>query len=729
MSAIFLSLLRKLNSMIVRTAFIFSLVAGIGIFLSAAINYKRVEWLADENISIRLDRAAVTASTIFMARLQDRVIVERNAVGLPASIIIASPLDLTSISTPAPLNAIVREIGMTNQGAANIFSWNQSTRAFDRIATTFQRPDGSPAPQVSLGEGHPAFRNLSSGRVFRGAVPVMGRKRQAYLTPILTEGRDIAGILAIDVGWLDDLTAQRNSIQRSIIISHISLLLGIILCGVFMLRRQLRPLRDIALFSNKLAGGRAEDEVPYITRKDEIGEVARGLAQVAKLQSSLRAQILTDSTTGIGSRVSFFVDLEQAITRASAGDGSSALLMLDLDLFKQINDSLGHHMGDKVLALVAGRIAEAVGPGGSVARLGGDEFGVVLPYRDPAEIAALCARLQARVAERTVVIFDSEFRLRASIGVALLPLDATTAEAAYRNADLALRTSKANGRNTVTFFSKALNDANQRETELTRMLQQALENEQFELHFQPQFDAGSLRVLGCEALLRWHHPVEGPIPPSHFVPVAERNGLISPIGDWVLHAACQQAQSWIAAGIEVPRVSVNVSVMQLRQPNFVSQVRTALDASGLPGERLCIEITESVFATESQEDIVSLMSKIRDLGVVIALDDFGTGYSSLSYLNRLPLDVVKIDRSFIANSDMDTRKRSLLVGIVALGKGLGLSIVAEGAETQGEVTLLRDLKCEGIQGYFFSRPLPAGQFAEDFYRLPNHAAHRLASPA
>jgi diguanylate cyclase (GGDEF)-like protein len=461
----------------------------------------------------------------------------------------------------------------------------------------------------------------------------------------------------------------------------------------------------------------------------DVTDLVRLQRQAEKLQSELQSQLHTDSTTGIGSRVWFLAELDHAVARANAGEGSWALLMLDLDLFKQINDSLGHQMGDKVLALVAGRIADAAGPNSSVARVGGDEFAVIFPYRDISEVSALCARLQARVAERAAMVFGGELRLRTSIGVALLPDDATTSEVAYRNADLALRASKGSGRNAATYFSKNLNDANQREAHIARLLYETIERRQFDLHFQPQFKARSLKVLGCEALLRWKHPVEGFIPPAEFVPVAEKNGLISAIGGWVLKTACRRAQDWIAAGLELPRISVNISAIQLWQPDFLSQVREALDSSGLPGERLCLEITESVLVGHSRDMIHPLIVALRELGVGIALDDFGTGYSSLSYLNSLTLDEVKIDRSFITNADEDGRKRRVLTGIVALAKGLGLSIIAEGAETKGEVDLLRDLECEGIQGYFFSRPLPAPQLVEELARLPHQAARKLSRSA
>ena len=294
-----------------------------------------------------------------------------------------------------------------------------------------------------------------------------------------------------------------------------------------------------------------------------------------------------------------------------------------------------------------------------------------------------------------------------SIGVAFLPEHGASAEEAHRNADLALRRAKLEGRGRVVVYDHDLNEKTQKSMLLARMLRQALENNELTVHLQPQVRVKDGKLHGFEALARWPHPSRGMIPPSEFIPVAEASGLIPELGQRVLDEACRIAREWCDAGFAFGHVSVNVSPIQLWQPNFVALVSEALARHRLDGKMLCLEVTESVFVDHDQSRVMSVFGELRALGVSLSLDDFGSGYSSLGYLNTLPLDQLKIDRAFISGVDKDNRKRSLLYGIVALGKGLQLDLVAEGAETAEEVAVLREIGCAVVQGYFFGKPVPA----------------------
>ena len=377
--------------------------------------------------------------------------------------------------------------------------------------------------------------------------------------------------------------------------------------------------------------------------------------------------------------------------------GSIALLCLDLDGFKPINDSLGHAAGDLVLRETAARIEAAVGGANFVARVGGDEFVVLCPHANSASAEAVCRRLLEAVAQP--LEFDGQMtQIGLSIGIALAPCDGRTADDLLRNADLALYKAKTDGRGTFRFFHREMDEQTRARRSLELDLRSALARGEFVLHFQPRFPAQSTRAVSVEALLRWVHPQRGMIAPSAFIPMAEETGLIVPIGTWVLHEACR-----LVAPLDPLSVSVNLSPVQIRRGDIVKTVRSALEASGLPPHRLELEVTEGVLL-ENTTSALATLTALKELGVNLAIDDFGTGYSSLSTLHSFPFDRIKIDRHFVAALGQDRDADAIIRAVIGLGRALRMQTVAEGVETEEQLAFLQTEGCNEVQGFLLARP-------------------------
>jgi diguanylate cyclase (GGDEF)-like protein/PAS domain S-box-containing protein len=409
-----------------------------------------------------------------------------------------------------------------------------------------------------------------------------------------------------------------------------------------------------------------------------------------------------DPLTNLPNRTKFREDLEQTLRRVNR-DGRVAVLCLDLDHFKEINDSLGHPIGDDLLKDVACRLRTSVRDGDTVARLGGDEFAIVQAGTD------LQASESSSLAERLVEILGAPYDIQGhqlnigvSIGIAFAPNDGEDPDQLLKNADMALYRAKEDGRGTYRFFEPGMDARAQARRLLEIDLRAALTRDEFEVHYQPIHDLNKDQITAFEGLIRWKHPLRGMISPMDFIPLAEETGLITPLGDWILRKACMDAATWSR---EV-RVAVNLSPVQFKNSNLVQSVISALAASGLAPERLELEITESVLLQDSEATLAAL-HKLRSFGVKISMDDFGTGYSSLSYLRSFPFDKIKIDRSFV--HELATRDDSMAIvrAVTGLGKSLGISIVAEGVETNEQLGLLRTEGCTEVQGFLFSRPRPA----------------------
>jgi diguanylate cyclase (GGDEF)-like protein/PAS domain S-box-containing protein len=411
-----------------------------------------------------------------------------------------------------------------------------------------------------------------------------------------------------------------------------------------------------------------------------------------------------DGLTNLPNRDLFRKRLRQALERSKPANRYVAVLYVDLDLFKNVNDSFGHPMGDRLLKLVAERLSAEVGGDNLVARLGGDEFAIVLASDVSPNEASDFAEQLIEVLSARYDIDGYEVVIGASIGIALSPGDGTTSEELMRNADMALYRAKADGGGLHRFFEREMDQQAQKRRDLERDLRHAFANGEFELHYQPLVDNAADKISGFESLLRWRHPDKGMISPAEFVPVAEDIGLIVQLGEWVLREACSEAMKWPA---EI-KIAVNLSPVQFRSRNLVQVVVSALAHSGLSPRRLELEITESVFLAETEANL-AILHQLRELGVSISMDDFGTGYSSLSYLRSFPFDKIKIDRSFVKDLARRSDCLAIVRAISGLGRSLNITTTAEGVETEDQLDWLRAEGCNEVQGFLFSAARPASE--------------------
>ncbi len=418
-----------------------------------------------------------------------------------------------------------------------------------------------------------------------------------------------------------------------------------------------------------------------------------------------------DFLTGLPNRMLLNDRVSQAIVLAPRHSNKVAVLFLDLDGFKHINDSLGHPIGDKLLQSIAKRLVDCVRTSDTVSRQGGDEFVLLLSEVHRSEDAAISAlRILQAVAEAHS-IDQHDLHVTASIGVSVYPDDGQDAETLIKNADTAMYQAKENGRQSYQFFKPAMNVRAVERQSIEENLRRALERQEFALHYQPKINLRTGEISGAEALLRWMHPVRGPVSPAQFIPVAEDCGLILPIGQWVLREACKQARAWADAGLPLPTMAVNISSMEFREDNFIESVFTTLSETGLDPKSLELELTESVLMKRA-ESAASVLKTLRARGVQIAVDDFGTGYSSLSYLRKFPINALKIDQSFVRQITSTPDDTTIVTAVISMGRSLKLRVVAEGVETQEELTFLRARLCDEAQGYYFSRPVRPEQFAK-----------------
>ena len=466
---------------------------------------------------------------------------------------------------------------------------------------------------------------------------------------------------------------------------------------------------------NRRADGRTYPSLLSVSAvSDQRGEVTHYIGIASDISSHKAAErhinYLShyDTLTGLGNRRMLEEELDRVLRNAQ-GVQPVGLLFLDLDRFKNINDTLGHDAGDQLLREVGRRLQEVAGAQATVCRVAGDEFALLVPERAHDQCARL-ARQLVEVVGQPYELTERPLVVTCSVGVAMHPRDGNRREALISAADTALHYAKAHGSNHHQFHEPGMTAAAAERLHLENDLREALRRAEFELHYQPILDTRTLNVLGVEALLRWHHPEEGMIPPDRFIPLAEETGLIRPIGAWVLQTACAQAARWRELGMALS-VSVNVSGEQFFGDELPRAVRDALARHRLPPEALILEITESTLMHGSL-NIEARLDDFKAIGVRLSLDDFGTGYSSLSYLKRFPIDTLKIDKSFVRDMVTDEHDRTLANTVIAMGHGLSLAVVAEGVESAEHMPLLRQAGCDRVQGYHFSRPLPARKLTE-----------------
>ena len=436
---------------------------------------------------------------------------------------------------------------------------------------------------------------------------------------------------------------------------------------------------------------------------DTLGRLTAVAVEHRDLYEKLNWQAKCDRLTELANRTTFEERLTTTFADADSKRKRVALLCIDLDRFKEINDTLGHWTGDVLLKEVAKRFKAVLSRDAFLARTGGDEFAVLLEEFDSKESVEQCAQKLLDSLEQPLEVGAYELFVTASIGVSMYPADAANAGALQQNADAAMYRAKARGKNNLAFFEQVRGMSSLERLELENALRKAVANQELELYYQPQVDLNG-ELTGMEALVRWNHPTRGFLPPMHFIPLAEETGLIVPIGAWVMKEACRQAAAWQRAGLQPVKVAVNVSALQFYFADVVQLVRECLAQSGLAANYLEIELTESLVMRNSEESLRQIR-ELRELGVTVAIDDFGTGYSSLSYLHKLPVDSLKIDRSFLEHSDARSRA-AFVQAITMLAHNLGLSVVAEGIEN---IEQLEDLRAAGVdfaQGYLIGKPMP-----------------------
>ena len=427
-----------------------------------------------------------------------------------------------------------------------------------------------------------------------------------------------------------------------------------------------------------------------------------------------------DSLTGLPNTRLFKDRLLQGIEQAKRNDKMMAVLFLDLDRFKLINDTMGHDVGDQLLQVISERLMEAVrrtdsiamntisAMSSSVARLGGDEFTIMLEDISGTQtVSRICERL-IELVSRPLELRGQEVYTSVSIGIAIYPHDGDSVDVLLKNADVAMYHAKEHGRNNYQFFTESMNQASEERFQLENSMRKALQNNEMKLYYQPQVSVASGQIVGMEALIRWQHPEKGFISPASFIPIAEESGLIVQIGEWVIQEACRQSAKWRKSGFKPVRISVNVSAKQLQEESLVDTIKQNFETYGVDANTLGIELTETAIIVEPELALTRL-EMIKQLGIKLSMDDFGTGYSSLSYLKRFPIDTLKIDQSFIRSVTVDNEDGALVKAIIAMAHALGMDVVAEGVELQEQLEFLGVHGCDTMQGYLFSRPVPSAE--------------------
>ena len=478
--------------------------------------------------------------------------------------------------------------------------------------------------------------------------------------------------------------------------------------------------------------------------------VAERTRELAGINSQLEAEVLErrraearlahlahhDTLTNLPNRLQFAEHLQRIVNKAERNRQQLAVLFIDLDRFKAVNDTLGHAVGDELLIEVARRLTGQLRGGDLVARLGGDEFVCILEeIQAPLDASRVAEKLIACIAA-PLSIQGHDLGISASIGISLFPSDGMDGGNLLRAADTAMYQAKKHGRNTYHFYTPEMTLYAQNRAQIERLLRHAIENNELEVHYQIKMAvADGTCPSGVEALVRWNSPTLGSVSPVQFIPIAEEIGFIVTLGEWVLRTACRQMTAWRASGVAVPRISVNLSVRQLERADILEVVQSALQESGLPPDALELEITESVIM--NVDDAINVLKRLRELGVRLAVDDFGTGYSSLAYLKLLPINTLKIDRSFVIGIGDNLGDESIIQAVIGLARSLGLSTVAEGVETEQQLAFLRHAGCDEIQGYFFGKPQPSEEFlanwrqaelAEKLFKRLLHGPHLRIAP-
>ncbi len=432
--------------------------------------------------------------------------------------------------------------------------------------------------------------------------------------------------------------------------------------------------------------------------------IVRDISERKEAEKTIKQLAYYDTLTGLPNRNKFQHYFDEVLNEK--GKQSLAILFLDLDRFKMINDIQGHFIGDLVLQKTANLLKNAVGGDGTISRHGGDEFIILLENAEKPNVTWVAQRILAEFST-PIVVNDQEYFVTPSIGISMYPHDGNDKATLLKNADVAMYFAKEKGKNNFQFYSKKLDRISKRKIEMENGLRRALEKNELLLYYQPQMDLATGKLVGMEALIRWQHPKHGLIPPNEFIPLAEESGLIVPIGKWVLRAACEQAEKWRNSGLDGFSIAVNISARQFQDEHFVQSVVEILDEVGFYPGNLDLEITESIM--QNFEESTLILNELKNLGIRLSIDDFGTGYSSLSYLKHLPIHKIKVDKSFVDDIDQHESQGAMVKTIIDMGHHLNFAVVAEGVETERQIRFLKENGCEIVQGYYYSKPLPADQ--------------------
>lgn len=441
--------------------------------------------------------------------------------------------------------------------------------------------------------------------------------------------------------------------------------------------------------------------------------VLRDVTQEKRTEEIIYNVINYDKVTGIPNK-NFFEDyLSLSIQTAKAKNNMMALFILDLDNFKTVNDIMGHSVGDKLLKIVANTIKELLHNGSQIARIGGDEFTMIVPEVERINDILIFSRKIMNVFKKPWNLSGKDYHITASMGIVVYPNDGEDSESLVRNADTALNNAKESGKNNYKFYTRAMNTSITERFDVENNLRFAIEKDQFVVHYQPIVDCKTFEITSCEALVRWQHPVNGLIPPLNFIPIAEETGLIKAIGEIVLRKACLQHKEWIMQGLPPIKVSVNFSATQFRDSSLLNTIKKIVEETKMDTKYLEVELTES-FAMNNIEYVIYTLNELKKMGVSVAVDDFGTGYSSVKYLKLLPIDVLKIDKSFIQEVEVSSAQKEIIKALISLAHGINLKVTAEGVEVLEQLKFLERHECDKIQGYIFSKPLTPDKFYDFF---------------
>ena len=666
---------------------ILGLVAGIGISAYATVTL---------DYQTRLMRAVVVGDLPVAMRLFDQAAALQRSLAGAQAILALLPAPTLSDSVQRDIARVSFQMDTTTSALATARAdinsrvasakitriIDELTPLHDAVASAGLRPDAAPPPVAIQNIERTAQTALEELSALARA-SVIDASRRAELSRIAVEKARISFIA---------------------VTASVALVLG--LFAFLMVRGTVRSIRSIAQATLQVARGDQVLDIARLHRRDELGAIVRSLRVFQHNVARIAFLAHHDALTGLPNRRLFHDRLELALAHSGRGVGL-AVLCLDLDRFKAVNDTLGHPVGDKLLQQVAHRLSACLREGDTLARLSGDEFAVLQIGLGRPEDAALLAQRIVRAVGEPYEVESHRVVTGASIGIAVTPRDGSSVDALLRNADTALYRAKAEGRGIYRFFEQEMNAELQARRVLELDIRRAIDEAQFDIHYQPLINLASRRISGFEALLRWPHPERGMVPPAEFIPIAEDTGLIITLGAWVIREACSQAAAWP----DHLKIAINLSPAQFRNEDLVGTVHQALVASGLEPSRLELEITESVLLQPDDPNLMTL-HRLRQMGVRISMDDFGTGYSSLSYLRSFPFDKIKIDRSFVQGLSLDGGSVAIIRAVTGLSRSLGITTTAEGVETDEQLHCLVREGCHEVQGFLFSRPVPAGRVLE-----------------